>query len=237
MAAMPNAKYLLYNYLCVCLSTVCCECGFSDMGRTKTALSNNMGSTTLDARMMVTQHQKAAAAVIVRAFEHWKNKRARMPQRSHVGKAGRPKKAAATATLADVFAEAAQEAREASSSDEDESETEEEISALVAQYGEYTVPEGCHVLAAPAATQEEWVEMCKPSWWNGKVLAHLFNEWGWAESTYKKKSGDKGVAKADRERDVGQSAAPAPDGAPGAEPAAAVGTAAGGGGRWIHVPN
>jgi len=53
----------------------------------------------------------------------------------------------------------------------------------------------------------------------------------------KKKNGDKGVAKADRERDVGQSAAPAPDGAPGAEPAAAVGTAAGGGGRWVHVPN
>ena len=29
--------------------------------------------------------------------------------------------------------------------------------------------------------------MCKASWWKGKVLAHLFNGWGWAESTYKKK--------------------------------------------------
>ena len=190
-AALPNAKYLLYNYLCVCLSTVCCECGFSDVSQTKTAQSSRMGVDTLEARMMVTQHQKAAAAVIVRAFEHWKNKRARMPQRSHRGKAGRPKKAAATATLAEVHAEAAREAREVSSDEEFESETEEEISALVAQYGEYKVPEGCRVLATPAATQEEWVEMCKASWWNGKRLAHLFNGWGWAESTYKKKDGDK----------------------------------------------
>ena len=187
-AALPNAKFLLYNYLCVCLSTVCCECGFSDVSQTKTAQSNRMGVDTLEARMMVTQHQKAAAAVIVRAFEHWKNKRALMPQRSHVGKAGRKPKSAPTATLADVHAEAAQEAREVSISDEEvESETEE-VSELVEKYGEYKVPEGCRVLAPPAATHEEWVGMCKASWWKGKRLAHLWDNWGWADSTYKKKS-------------------------------------------------
>ena len=91
--------------------------------------------------------------------------------------------------MADVHAEAAQEAREVSSPEEFESETEEEISALVAQYGEFTVPQGCRVLAPPAATHEEWVGMCKASWWKGKRLAHLFNGWGWAEATYKRKSG------------------------------------------------
>ena len=50
---LPFIKYLCCIYLCLCLSTVWCERGFSLMNNIKIISRNRMNTDTLDDRMMI----------------------------------------------------------------------------------------------------------------------------------------------------------------------------------------
>ena len=147
--------------------------------------------------------------LIARALVHWKNKRKRMPQRSHPGRAGRPKKDARSKSLSDVLLEQARAARrrareaghEVDSSDSDdededsgheEGEAELELQALDQQqlqekYGAFGIPDGYTLLEKPFEDQAAWAEIAKKEkWWRGKRLGHIW-ETGWDTSTFRSK--------------------------------------------------
>jgi hypothetical protein len=92
-AALTCIKYLSCVYLCLCLSTVWCERGFSLMNNIKIKSRNRMNTDTLDDRMMVcsngppvsAQHTTAINEIVDLAFEHWSQARTRIPSRSHPG--------------------------------------------------------------------------------------------------------------------------------------------------------
>ena len=210
-----DIKLLLCASLVLVISTVWCERGFSVMAEIKTKQRNQMTTLTLDDHMMSCLNgpdfadKEAVDRLIARALVHWKNKRKRMPQRSHPGRAGRPRKDARSKSLSDVLLDQARAARrraqeaghEVDSSDSDDEdddsgheEDEEELELLaldqqqlLEKYGAFGTPDGYKLLEKPAEDQTAWAEIAKKEkWWRGKRLAHIW-ETGWDTSTFKGK--------------------------------------------------
>jgi len=149
-----NMRALLSIFMCLCLSTVCCEAGFSLMASIMTAIRNCMNIMTLDACMQIASncpsfhhddvsHDSEIMSIVHDAFEHWQLLLQRYPGRSN-GKQGRKKKMQSR-PLADVFEEQAKAGRKASggtklldesdtdsdsNNDDDEGRSEEESPAL-----------------------------------------------------------------------------------------------------------
>jgi len=199
--ALPYAKHLLCIYLALCLSTVCCERGFSDLVRTKTEEQNRMSTVTIDDRMTISQHvprekmfDKAFVGQLVEeALVVWKKICKRFPGRSNAN-SGRKKKVASGRPLSDALEDEAQE-REALQEEidsEEEEETkvdnespEDEIKRLQAKYGEFKAPEGCKILDPPAADQATWAKLARTKkFWKGKELGHMWNCSGWDTATF-----------------------------------------------------
>ena len=68
--------------------------------------------------------------------------------------------------------------------------TTEEIQST---HGPYTPAVGWKMFDKPASTEEAWVEKKKSmkrgdSWWEGKKLAHIFDDGGWDEGTFQSRS-------------------------------------------------
>ena len=199
--ALPYAKHLLCIYLALCLSTVCCERGFSDLVRTKTEEQNRMSTVTIDDRMMISQHvsrEKMFDKVFVgklveESLVVFKNKCKRCPGRSNAN-AGRKKKVASGRPLSDALEDEAQEREglQEKIDSEDEEETkvdnespEDEIKRLQAKYGEFKAPKGCKILDPPAADQATWAKLARTKkFWKGKELGHMWNCSGWDTATF-----------------------------------------------------
>jgi hypothetical protein len=90
---LPFIKYLCCIYLCLCLSTLWCERGFSLMNSIKVKSRNRMNTDTLDDRMMICSNGPPVSAEIAKeideildlTFDHWCLVRTRIPSRSHPG--------------------------------------------------------------------------------------------------------------------------------------------------------
>jgi hypothetical protein len=115
-----NMRFLLAVFMCLCLSTVCCEAGFSLMASIMTAIRNCMNIMTLDYCMQIasncpsfdyldTSHDEDINSIVESAFSHWELTMQRFPARSN-GKQGRKKKDKGI-PLADLFEKEAKEAR------------------------------------------------------------------------------------------------------------------------------
>jgi hypothetical protein len=99
-----NMRFLAAIYMCLCLSTVCCEAGFSLMASIMTATRNSMNIITLDALLQIASngptfdHFSSSGdheinLILEASFDHWKLTSNRFPARAH-GRQGRSKKAA-----------------------------------------------------------------------------------------------------------------------------------------------
>ena len=91
--ALSCIKYLSCIHLCLCLSTVWCDRGFSLMNNIKIKSRNRMNTETLDDRMMICSNGPAVSAqntkeideMVDVVFEHWSQTLTRTPSRNHPG--------------------------------------------------------------------------------------------------------------------------------------------------------
>ena len=211
---------LLFIFLILCMSTVPCEQGFSLMALIKNKLRNCLHIATVNAHMMVASNgpdltdKAGVKRVLDKAKKHWQEQVKRCPNRSNIGKAGRPKKAATTVKLSDLLLAKAREAEHATGNagpplcEEDEDpnylETTRAELALLEEdvdltqqlqdsVGPFTIPDGLQIVSKPScASQSIWAAECKKAFWVGKRLAHITLD-GWHLSSFRRKLGGAGA--------------------------------------------
>jgi hypothetical protein len=209
----PNMRILLCFFMCLCLSTVCCEAGFSLMANIMTKLRNCLNIITLDALMQIASNcpiflqddtnDEVMKIIVDRSYTRWTQFTARYPGRAH-GKQGRKKKSEPM-QLADLFDLQAKvpvgsiliEESDGEGGDEDdgtmeddaedEEEEEEEEFAVV---GDFEPPAGWVVLAEPAEDSAAWSKAKKKYSWAGKRLAHIWDApLGWQVASFSQITG------------------------------------------------
>ena len=203
----PNMVILLCFFMCLCLSTVCCEAGFSLMANIMTKLRNCLNIVTLDALMQVAANcppfllddanDEVIKSIVDRAYTRWVSLCDRFPARAH-GKQGRTKKAEPM-QLADLFdlqakvpsgslliGESDEEGEDEDdgimADDAEEGEEEEEEFAAV---GDFEPPDGWVVLPEPAEDEATWTKAKAKFSWDRRRLAHIWNApLGWQMATF-----------------------------------------------------
>ena len=186
-------------FMCLCLSTVCCEKGFSLMASIMSALRNCMNIVTLDCLMQIasncpkfdhigTDSDPVLLEICTEAFEHWEGTMNRFPGRAH-GHQGRKKKEKTGESLSDYYQSLSKQGKEAgrlldSSSDEDD-ETEgagdeppddsgeESAGPDYTEVGDFECPQGWRVLDEPAENAADWDALKVSYMWKNKRLAHI----------------------------------------------------------------
>lgn len=198
-------------FMCLCLSTVCCEKGFSLMASIMSALRNCMNIVTLDCLMRIasncpkfdhigTDSDPVLLEICNEAFEHWEGTMNRFPGRAH-GHQGRKKKEKTGESLSDYYQSLSKQGKEAgrlldSSSDEDD-ETEgagdeppddsgeESAGPDYTEVGDFECPQGWRVLDEPAENAADWDALKVSYMWKNKRLAHIWEPpHGWDTSSF-----------------------------------------------------
>ena len=122
----PSIRFLVCAFLCIELSSVCCERGFSIMNRIKCKARNRMYVDTLDSLMMIALNgpmDKTAKKVLIEeAYAHWASLCQRNILKSHF--VPRSRKAASMPVVADD----SMDAEDTANTSEPE-ETEERLNA------------------------------------------------------------------------------------------------------------
>ena len=206
-----NMRILAAIFMCLCLSTVCCEKGFSLMASIMSALRNCMNIVTLDCLMRIasncpkfdhigTDSDPVLLEICNEAFEHWEGTMNRFPGRAH-GHQGRKKKEKTGESLSGYYQSLSKQGKEAgrlldSSSDEDD-ETEgagdeppddsgeESAGPDYTEVGDFECPQGWRVLDEPAENAADWDALKVSYMWKNKRLAHIWEPpHGWDTSSF-----------------------------------------------------